>query len=107
MLTALERLKSDYRDRYLELMQQQVRDQQKWVREKDAEWEKKLAQQEERVKASWGREGRGLLKAGGSRVLSGGAMASRLQTEKGKKQRHRGLCVKDVLAWCLYTVPVR
>ena len=52
MLTALERLKSDYRDRYLELMQQQVRDQQRRVREKDVKWEKKLALQEERVKAS-------------------------------------------------------
>lgn len=64
MLKALEHLKRDYRDRYLELMQQQVRDQQRRVREKDAEWEKKLVQQQERVKASWGREGRGSLEEG-------------------------------------------
>ena len=58
MLKALEHLKCDYRDRYLELMQQQVREQQRRVREKDVEWAKKLAQQEERAKASWGREER-------------------------------------------------
>ena len=56
MLNALELLKRDYRDRYLELMQLQVRDQQRRVREKDVEWEKKLAQRKERDKAS--REGK-------------------------------------------------
>lgn len=55
MLKALERLKSDYHDRYLELMQQLVRDQQRRVRERDAKWEKKRAQQEEKEKASWRR----------------------------------------------------
>lgn len=52
MLNALELLKRDYRDRYLELMQLQVKDQQRRVREKDVEWEKKLAQRKERDKAS-------------------------------------------------------
>lgn len=67
MLKALELLKRDYRDRYLELMQLQVRDQRKRVREKDAEWEKKLAQREERDKAS--REGKG--RRGSGKVVRG------------------------------------
>ena len=36
------------------------------------------------------------------RSVGGRAMASRLQTERGKKRRHRGLCVKGMLA--VYTV---